>query len=70
MNDLADMNWYRIGLFPIQVEEAWAYFKFFGTVLNKHAPLKKIRVKNLLSPWFNPDFSELIHQKTSNNISE
>ena len=42
LNDLARVSWKDIDLIP-SVEDAWLFFKSaFLTILNKHAPFKKM----------------------------
>ncbi|CAB1348639.1 unnamed protein product, partial [Coregonus sp. 'balchen'] len=36
-----------------------------GDIVNKHAPIKKMRIKNRFSPWFDRDLAELLHLKNS-----
>ena len=45
---------------------AWAFFKDkFLTVLNKIAPYKEIRIKQLSEPWINSEILDLIDQRDS-----
>ncbi|CAB1336960.1 unnamed protein product, partial [Coregonus sp. 'balchen'] len=34
-------------------------------IVNKHAPIKKMRIKNRFIPWFDSDLAELLHLKNS-----
>jgi hypothetical protein len=46
------------------VEDAWTFFLYiFSGIVNKHAPIKKMRIKNRFSPWFDRDLAELLHLK-------
>ncbi|CAB1351345.1 unnamed protein product [Coregonus sp. 'balchen'] len=52
LHDLASVNWYRISLIP-SVEDSWTFFfHIFSGIVNKHAPIKKMIIKNRFSPWF------------------
>ena len=42
-----------------------SFFNIFSDIVNKHAPIKKMRIKNRFSPWFNRDLAELLHLKNS-----
>jgi hypothetical protein len=45
-HELASVKWYRISLIP-SVEGAWTFlFDIFSGIVNKHAPIKKMRIKN------------------------
>uniref|UniRef100_A0A3B3HCE9 Reverse transcriptase domain-containing protein n=1 Tax=Oryzias latipes TaxID=8090 RepID=A0A3B3HCE9_ORYLA len=60
-HDLSLVNWERIGLTP-NVELAWSFFKGnFEKIINKHAPMKKFRVKGRDNPWFTRELSDIIH---------
>lgn len=53
INDIVNINWSRFQLIP-SVEEAWNFFySEFINVVNKHAPLRTIRVKGRHLPWIN-----------------
>ena len=65
LHDVAAVNWERINLIP-SMDDAWSYFKdSFSTIIDKHAPLKRIRTKNRYSPWFSPDVADLIRHKNT-----
>jgi hypothetical protein len=32
-------------------------------IVNKYSPIKKMRIKNRFSPWFDRDLAELLHIK-------
>ncbi|CAB1340226.1 unnamed protein product, partial [Coregonus sp. 'balchen'] len=34
-------------------------------IVNKHAPIKKMRIESRFSPWFDRDLAELLHLKNS-----
>lgn len=62
-HDLSLVNWGHIGLLP-DVELAWTFFKEnFEKIVNKHAPMRKFRVKGRENPWFSPELSDSIHQR-------
>ena len=55
------VKWYRISLI-LSVEDAWTFFFYiFSGIVNKHAPIKKMRIKNRFSPWFDRNLAELVH---------
>ena len=63
LHDLALLDWSHISLIP-SVDESFSYFlNLFSSVANKHAPLKKIRIKNRTNPWFSRDLADLIHER-------
>ena len=60
LHDLANMNWHRVRLVP-SLNDAWTLFKDqLSNVVNKHAPLKKQRLKNRHSPWFTQERTSLL----------
>ena len=61
LHDTAAVDWNKINTFP-----TWSFFKLtFSQIINKHAPLKKTRIKDRFSPWFSRDLAVLIRQKNS-----
>lgn len=61
--DLFHFNWNRIELIP-DVETAWSFFSdSFQNIVNKHAPIRKYRVKGRDNPWFSPELSDSIHER-------
>ena len=61
LHDLAAVDWFRMSLIP-SMDEAFRFFhEQFLYLMNKHAPLKKIRIKNRANPWFSRDLADLIH---------
>uniref|UniRef100_A0A8C5N2E5 Reverse transcriptase domain-containing protein n=1 Tax=Gouania willdenowi TaxID=441366 RepID=A0A8C5N2E5_GOUWI len=62
-HDLSMVNWKYISLIP-DVELAWTFFKdTFMQIINKHAPLKKYRVKGRENPWFSPELADSLHER-------
>lgn len=62
-HDLSVVNWEKIGLLP-DVELAWTYFKeSFMEIVNKHAPLRKVRIKGRENPWFSQTLADNIHKR-------
>ena len=46
------------------VETAWSYFYLgFMEIIDRHAPLRKFRVKGRDNPWFFADLSSLLHER-------
>ena len=65
LHDTAAVSWGKINTFPT-LEMAWSFFKStFGQIINKHAPLIKLRIKDRFSPWFSRDLAALIRQKNA-----
>lgn len=63
LHDLADIEWDRLALIPT-IDDAVALFQSqFLTIANKHAPLKKFRVKNRDNPWFSNELAQLLHSR-------
>ncbi len=61
--DLAHIDWDKITLIP-DVDCAWDYFyNGFMSIINKHAPLKKHRVKHRDNPWFSAALYDLIEER-------
>ena len=62
-HDLSLVNWGQIGLLP-DVELTWTFFKEnFVKIVNKHAPIRKFRVKGRENPWFSPELSDTSRQR-------
>ena len=63
LNDLTDSNIYHTSEM-LDIELALEYFtKSFITIIDKHAPLKKLRIKNRSSPWFSTDLSIMFQER-------
>lgn len=63
LHDLAEVSWDRLSLIP-DINNAWTFFyDSFIEIINKHAPIKKMRLRNRCSPWFNHDLAEQLRQK-------
>ncbi len=59
IHDLVSINWNRLELIP-SVDDAWNFiYSKVTNVINKHAPLKTIRVKGSHLPWINSDLINL-----------
>ena len=57
---IPSVKWYGISLIP-SVEDIWAFFfDIFSDIVNKHATIQKMRIKNRFSPWFDLDLAELL----------
>ncbi len=62
-HDLYLFDWSRITLIN-DVELAWNFFySSFMHLVNKHAPMRKIRVKAQNNPWFTPELARLLHDR-------
>ena len=63
LNDLYLCDWTKINLIP-EPEIALQYFKsLLLDIINKHAPLRKHKIKGRDNPWFSEQLSELIHER-------
>ena len=63
LHDVFLVDWDRFLLIP-DVATAWQYFHtLFMKIVNKHAPIKRFRVKGRDNPWFSNELSELIHER-------
>lgn len=53
-----------MGLLP-DVKLAWTFFKDnFEKIVNKHTPIKKVKMKGQENPWFSPVLlSDVIHER-------
>ena len=46
------------------VETAWQNWKYeFVNICNKHAPMRKFRIKNKNNPWFNDHIQNMIYER-------
>lgn len=63
IRDLLDIRWDRLQLIPL-VEEAWNFFYTeVKTVIDKHAPVRTIKVKGRHLPWINCNLLQLFKQR-------
>ena len=63
LHDLYHFDWERIALFD-DVELAWSYFhESFSHTMNKHAPLRKFRIKGCDNTWFTTELAEVLHER-------
>uniref|UniRef100_A0A3B3BNA3 Reverse transcriptase domain-containing protein n=1 Tax=Oryzias melastigma TaxID=30732 RepID=A0A3B3BNA3_ORYME len=61
--DLSILKWDRISLID-DVDLAWQYFHDeFLNLINKHAPIRRFRVKGRNNPWFSPEIDNLIKDR-------
>lgn len=62
-HDLFSFDWGKIDLFD-DVENAWSYFyQGFKEIVDRHAPMRKFRVKGRDNPWFTTELSDLLHER-------
>lgn len=62
-DDMGNINWQRLSLIPT-VNDAWDFFySEVMNVINKHAPLKTVRVKGTRLPWINSELISLFKQR-------
>lgn len=62
-HDLWHIDWTKISLIN-DVELAWKFFHdVFTNIINKHAPLRKFRVKGRDNPWFSSQLSTLLRER-------
>lgn len=63
IHDLAGAQWSHFALFP-SITDAVALFQHqLLACINKHAPLKKVRIKDRSNPWFSRELSDVIHAR-------
>jgi hypothetical protein len=63
LHDLYLCDWVKVGLMP-DPDMALSYFKsLFLDITNKHAPLRKYKVKGRVNPWFTDHLSDKIHER-------
>ncbi len=63
IQDIISINWDRLELIPF-VEDAWNFF--YSEILNiidKHAPIRTIRVKGRHLPWISSQLINLFKQR-------
>ncbi|CAB1331328.1 unnamed protein product, partial [Coregonus sp. 'balchen'] len=50
----------------MKLEDVWTFLiDIFSGMVNKHAPIKKMRIINRFSPWFYCYLAELLHPKNT-----
>uniref|UniRef100_A0A3B1JMQ8 Reverse transcriptase domain-containing protein n=1 Tax=Astyanax mexicanus TaxID=7994 RepID=A0A3B1JMQ8_ASTMX len=65
VQDVAAVPWDIINSIH-SLDNAWSYFKkTFSMLIDKHAPMKRFRIKNRYSPWFSQDLAVFIHKKNT-----
>jgi len=63
INDLHQINWYRLNLIPF-IDDAWHFvYTELLNVINKHAPWTTVKVKGSHLPWVNGDLINLFKQR-------
>lgn len=63
LHDLNNLEWELINLIP-DLEIAWEFFYAnFSALVNKHAPLKRYRVKGRNNAWFSHPLSIMLHER-------
>lgn len=63
LHDLAEVDWSRIALIP-SVDDAIYFFQLqFLRIINKHAPSRRVRIKNRVNPWFSRELADFIHAR-------
>ena len=64
LTDLSNQNWSSLTAYDDPDECTDLFIKLFSSILQKHAPLKRKRVKKVTQPnWFNPDILQAIKQR-------
>ncbi len=62
-HDLNFADWSRVSIIP-DVELAWSYFAdLLMSIIDKHAPYKRYRVRGRENPWFSEELANLIHER-------
>ena len=63
LHDLYLCDWAKVGKMP-DPDMALSFFKsLFLEITNKHAPLRKYKVKCRVNPWFTDHLSDKIHER-------
>lgn len=63
IHDLVEVDWSRFALIP-SISDAVPLFQHqFLACINKHAPLRKVRIKDRSNPWFSSELSDAIHAR-------
>ena len=63
LHDLAEVEWSRLALIP-SISDAVSFFQHqILALINKHAPLRKFRIKDRSNPWFSRELSDAIHAR-------
>ena len=64
MNDLAHQTWEDVYFFADNPNSMWDIWKgLFLEILDKHAPLKRTKVKSKRSPWLTSSIKAMIHMR-------
>lgn len=62
-HDLNSADWSRVSIIP-DAELAWSVFAdLLTSIIDKHAPYKRYRVKGRDNPWFTDELAKLIHER-------
>ena len=61
--DIESVPWHFVGSYddPIKAWETWK--KFFLQIANKHAPIKKRRVRKISAPWLTAEIKKLMWER-------
>ena len=63
IDDLYDFDWEQTELCK-DVQTAWEFFdEGFSSLVDKHAPFRRYKVKGRDSPWFIPDLSDFLRNR-------
>ena len=63
INEPDEVNWYLIDDIPDIDTAASAWSSLFTDVADRHAPIKKLRVKGSSAPWLTPDLSTAMQER-------
>lgn len=62
-NDVKEVNWSELYAERDIDEKLFSFNNTVMHLINKHAPLKKIKIKNKNEPWMDGNIHELIHKR-------
>lgn len=63
LHDLADVDWTQTSVIPT-VDDTLQLFSEPFSAINKHAPLRRLRIKGHHRPWFHHQLSALLMEET------
>ena len=66
ITDIKESSYLNGSIIPTDVDTAWSLWKdtcTFINISNKHAPIKRVRIKNIKNPWFNENIQNMIYER-------
>ena len=65
LGDINSCDWSHVMSEPDVQVALYSFIDSFNTVVNKHAPFKRVRIKDRVTPWFSPGLSRLFRDRSS-----